>query len=1406
MKTWSAATLVLCLLFGALPASAVVLTVSNTNDSGPGSLRQALADAGAGLGDVITFTIGSGPQKIQPQSLLPVLQGNRCATIDGTTQPGYNNQPLIEIDGSLVSGSFWDTYGLKVCGQVKAVVINNFNGPGIVTTGPTQITRSYLGTSLDGLSARPNGTGIRVGDGPVTIGGSGQHDGNLISGNLRGVQASVSNVTVSIQGNTFGSDALQTRSLEGGTTHIYVDYTPASKLTVGGDTPNYFLGGNIAVESFYSNGVAVRGNRIGVTASGRRIPVRFGVWLYQSNDAVVLQNLIAGSEIGIRVEGNALRNILFQNVMQSNGFGIELSDYPPDGHTPNDPGDGDTGPNNFVNHPVITRVHSVGGATTITGTLSATPNRTYTIELFYTENRHPSGYGEADRFIDSFFVSTDGSGNASFSRGLGSAFLSGFVTATATTAVEGTSEFSAARMVERGYGSFGISGPLPSGTEGKSLTLTVYRSLSQVGNATVDWTATNDTATAGIDFTPTSGTLSFADGEISREIVVQLPEDSDYEGQETFKVRLSNATGGATAQDNITLAWIADNDPPPVLFAAQTPVIEGDSGQKQVVVAIGMSKPAGLPLTWHYETKSQTATAGMDFVAASGALVFQPGETQKTITFTINGDTAYESDESFGVELIGVNKSQFAVVIRNDDQPPAISVEDASVVETDGTTTVQVKFTVTAPVTGSIYYATAPGSATSGVDYPYSVSNLTFANQTTRTVSIPIFGDDEREPDETFKVEIISSDFRIDRRVATVTILDDETGVGPRDQFIAAGETGSFVIDVGYPRGEPAVIAVGSSNPEAVSVPSTVTLPAGKASVLFAAKALKAGEFVNVSVKLPAELGGELFTLRVYTYAKVAIVFEPQQLSLYAGQTVTVRARVEPPVGEALIVPLSGNANVEAPARITIPPGQSVSFTVKALKEGPVAIRASLPRDYGSREFVLFGQVTATPATPTILRISPPDGPTAGGTEVELDGVAFTSDCSLSFGGTPATAVRVLGNALILATTPPHAEGVVDVVLTCGRLSSTFASGFNYIDSSPQITHVAPPTGSVAGGTHVRIGGANLRSSCWPFFDGVASPAASLESPSSMLAVTPPHAAGSVDVLLRCTSGESVAEEAFLYGGEEPAASITTVAPLAAAPGEEVAISGTRFRPNDRIAFGSAAASIVRSAPDRHVVVVPELPPGRVAVNLTDSSGRLTTTGPIFAVLEPTRPKITAVVPQSAPAGAELELQGEGFRGGYAFQLGGRALTIVSLSYSRAVVRLPGDLGPGRYDLDVVNAAGQLASIGPAVTVLGEGLSITSVSVRCSYTDGGGELTITGSGFEGAMLVTFGTQFARSATVVDGSTLLVTIPENEAGPARIRVTRADGTVATWTGGFRYASPFDPNSCSGGQRGGRAVRH
>jgi hypothetical protein len=219
------------------------------------------------------------------------------------------------------------------------------------------------------------------------------------------------------------------------------------------------------------------------------------------------------------------------------------------------------------------------------------------------------------------------------------------------------------------------------------------------------------------------------------------------------------------------------------------------------------------------------------------------------------------------------------------------------------------------------------------------------------------------------------------------------------------------------------------------------------------------------------------------------------------------------------------------------------------------------------------------------------------------------------------------------------------------------------------------------------------------------------------------------------------------------------------------------------------------TAPDAHVVTIPELPLGKVSINVTDTLGRTSTTGPIFTVLEPAPPHITSVTPSRVAPGGELTIIGTNFRAAYSFALDGTKLVTISLAPTRAIVRVPASLVPNTYPLNALNAAGQIAAVGDNVTVVNAAPVISGVAAACARADGGVTVHILGMGFIDGATVSIGGSPATSVSFLNANALAAVVPAGAVGPASVTVTNPDGTSATFTNGFRYASPFDPDGCA-----------
>lgn len=282
---------------------AATLTVTNTNNSGPGSLRQAILSAnGTSLSDSITFTIGSGSVQILPTSPLPPIV--QPTIIDGSTQPGYGGSPLIEISGSSAGNN---AQGLYITGSasgsiIKGLVINRFSAQGIfIDTSNVTLKNNYIGTTVSGTASAGNGgDGIAIFSGTTlasannnTVGGVTALDRNLVSGNKGngvGITAQVggnaNNNT--LIGNYVGTDISGTGSIPNTGDGILINHAdaggPASAQnnTVGGSTnttPNgsctgacNLVSGNGAngIGLWHSgvSGSIVNGNYVGTNLNG----------------------------------------------------------------------------------------------------------------------------------------------------------------------------------------------------------------------------------------------------------------------------------------------------------------------------------------------------------------------------------------------------------------------------------------------------------------------------------------------------------------------------------------------------------------------------------------------------------------------------------------------------------------------------------------------------------------------------------------------------------------------------------------------------------------------------------------------------------------------------------------------------------------------------------------------------------------------------------------------------------------------------------------------------------------------------------------------------------------------------------------------------------------------------------
>jgi hypothetical protein len=451
---------VLAVLFAAASLDGATFTVTNTNDSGPGSLRQAILDANSNPGlDTIAFDIpGAGVHTITPATAFDALTDP--VFLDGYTQPGssINTDPiatnavlLIEIEGSVAGG-----LGLNVTGggtTIRGLVVNRW-GVALQTTGGSGdvIQGNFLGTDPTGTLARPNGIAIQISGTGDVVGGPNPADRNLVSGNTAGVFSGAIQVAggsgAVIQGNLVGTDAT-------GMLAIPNNYALYSNMpsTIGGATPGAgnVISGNSGDGIFLQADLLIQGNLIGTTADGSA-PLGNGLNGITNHEALgatiggILPgqgNVIAyNGAHGVIAAGTQTR--IRGNSIHDNGLlGIDLYNGV-DTPKPNDPGDGDDGSNHLQNFPIIQSV-TTGATTHIVGKFNSTASTTFDIDFYVNPacSNFPREFLEGLSWAGTTQVTTDGSGNASIDVTLPVATESGArISATATDPDGNTSEFS----------------------------------------------------------------------------------------------------------------------------------------------------------------------------------------------------------------------------------------------------------------------------------------------------------------------------------------------------------------------------------------------------------------------------------------------------------------------------------------------------------------------------------------------------------------------------------------------------------------------------------------------------------------------------------------------------------------------------------------------------------------------------------------------------------------------------------------------------------------------------------------------------------------------------------------------------------------------------------------------------
>lgn len=760
--------------------------VTSINDSGEGSLRQAILNANVFSGkDTISFEIGgAGVRTISLASALPAITD--AVIIDGTTQEGYTTTPIVELNGA----SAGSANGLTITSgdsTVKGLIINRFsqNGIRLEGAGGTIVEGNYIGTDAAGAGDFGNTLdGIRINSNNNTIGGT---TGNIVANN----QGSGITVEANAIGNRIQRNAIFLN------TGLGIDLGNDGMTT--NDAGDADTGANglqnaavLTIAEPSSTSTAISGTFDGAPNSTFQVEF-FSSTTADSSGFGEGQTFLGTTTITTDATGNA---IVSYTHPQAIAVGQVISATVTDavGNT-----------SEFSNARAVavpkvtispTTVEQLEGEGTtayvFTLTLDQASSQEVSVQVATTDitATSPSDYDAFDQTVTfapgemfktvSIAVKGDTAKepNETFRVSLGAV----------VNAVLGSDSSAIATILDDDNPpTVSIANITPTTvTEGDSAT-TDYQFEVRLSNATSDpvtvtYTTVDGSANASDnDYIAASQTLAFASGEISKIITVSGTGDTKFEQDETFTITLNNVSSNASIATAIATGTIKNDDQGSVIrVSAANPINEGTDGSTtDYAFTVSLDKPSGEPVTVKYSTEDLTAKASdNDYEPITNTLTFAPNTTSQTIVVKVKGDRTSESDEQFKLVLsdptngaISVDQGSAIATIKNDDLQPTIQVVASNKAEGDSTNPFNFLVSLSNPTdkTVTIDYATEDGTAT-GEDYTaQSNQTLTFAaGETEQVITVDVLGDRKREENETFSIKLTN---------ATNATLADANGV-----------------------------------------------------------------------------------------------------------------------------------------------------------------------------------------------------------------------------------------------------------------------------------------------------------------------------------------------------------------------------------------------------------------------------------------------------------------------------------------------------------------------------------------------------------------------------------------------------------------------------------------------------
>ncbi len=615
------------------------------------------------------------------QALVPLRSGRRSplptiadpVTIYGTSQTGYVDHPIVELDGtnagSAANGLFITAgnsfvFGLSITRFGTGGAPADAGGAGIVVlqgAGANVFELNYLGLDPNGVAQPNRADGIFIDRSPNNRIGGSIEAGNVISGNGRnGITLNGPATTGTVVfGNFIGTGGGGNTDRGNGNHGVSIFDAPSNFIGIsdGGNVISGNGAAGVTISGANARFNFVSGNVIGADA-GASEPIpnsTSGVVVTggASDNSIGAFDVLEGNvvafntEAGVRVLSGINNAVRHNSIFQNGQLGIDLG---PAGVTANDGLDADTGANNLQNFPVLTPV--AGG---VRLTLNTAPLTQLQVEVFANQACDASGNGEGASLIASVGVLTDASGNGTIP--LIAAADGQFVTATATDAAGNTSEFSACVEVQRIL-SLSLPNTLPIGV-GRSVTATVTLAAPAPSGGTVVTVTSDAPAVASIT---APGTVAIAQGAVTGQVTVNgvgsgnttLRANAPGYLQGTLPVTVTQNLVSTPATLNVplgqstalpvsigpspapagglTLDVVSDN---PSIIEVMTPQITVPAGALSANATIRGATIGGANITVsnpNYSSSTTTVTSSAELNVLEASATFNNGLTPPTLT------------------------------------------------------------------------------------------------------------------------------------------------------------------------------------------------------------------------------------------------------------------------------------------------------------------------------------------------------------------------------------------------------------------------------------------------------------------------------------------------------------------------------------------------------------------------------------------------------------------------------------------------------------------------------------------------------------------------------------------------------------------------------------------------------